>query len=197
MVKTEIVNMVISTALEEHVNLDKLASTLPNTEYNPEQFPGLIMRIKDPKTSALIFTSGRVVCTGARNIEDAEKSVNKIVESLKKIKITVKIKPILHVQNMVASGELGYDLNLNKLAISLNNVEYEPEQFPGLVYKIKTPKTSFLLFGNGKIVVTGIKTKEDLGKALIILEENLGKVMEIPKKKQDANKRKETVSKKK
>ncbi|MGM5487524.1 MAG: TATA-box-binding protein [Nanobdellota archaeon] len=182
MAKTSIVNMVISTALEEHINLDKLASTLPNTEYNPEQFPGLIMRIKDPKTSALIFTSGRVVCTGARNLKDAERSIQNIIEALKKIKVTIKIKPVLHVQNMVAAGQLGYDLNLNKLAISLNNVEYEPEQFPGLVYKIRDPKTSFLLFGNGKIVVTGIKNEEDLNRALEVLETNLSKVMEIPKK---------------
>jgi transcription initiation factor TFIID TATA-box-binding protein len=171
-----IVNMVISTSLEEHVNLDKLASTLPNTEYNPEQFPGLIMRIKDPKTSALIFTSGRVVCTGARTIEDAEKSIQKIIESLKKIKVIIKIKPVLIIQNMVASGALGYDLNLNKLAVTLKNVEYEPEQFPGLVYKIKKPKTSFLLFGNGKIVVTGIKSQEDLKESLIVLEDTLSKV---------------------
>ena len=178
MAKTSVVNMVISTALEEHINLDKLASTLPNTEYNPEQFPGLIMRIKDPKTSALIFTSGRVVCTGARNIEDAEKSIQRIIESLKKIKVNIKIKPVLHVQNMVAAGQLGFDLNLNKLAITLNNVEYEPEQFPGLVYKIKEPKTSFLLFGNGKIVVTGIKNEDDLKKSVKILEDTLAKVME-------------------
>ncbi|MFO7710288.1 MAG: TATA-box-binding protein [Candidatus Woesearchaeota archaeon] len=182
MAKTSIVNMVISTALEEHINLDKLASTLPNTEYNPEQFPGLIMRIKDPKTSALIFTSGRVVCTGARNLKDAERSIQNIIEALKKIKVNIKIKPELHVQNMVAAGQLGYDLNLNKLAISLNNVEYEPEQFPGLVYKIRDPKTSFLLFGNGKIVVTGIKNENDLNRALEVLETNLSKVMEIPKK---------------
>lgn len=182
MAKTSIVNMVISTALEEHINLDKLASTLPNTEYNPEQFPGLIMRIKDPKTSALIFTSGRVVCTGARNLKDAERSIQNIIEALKKIKVNIKIKPELHVQNMVAAGQLGYDLNLNKLAISLNNVEYEPEQFPGLVYKIRDPKTSFLLFGNGKIVVTGIKNENDLNRAIEVLETNLSKVMEIPKK---------------
>ncbi len=190
MAKTSVVNMVISTALEEHINLDKLASTLPNTEYNPEQFPGLIMRIKDPKTSALIFTSGRVVCTGARNIEDAERSIQNIIEALKKIKVIIKIKPILHVQNMVAAGQLGYDLNLNKLAITLNNVEYEPEQFPGLVYKIKNPKTSFLLFGNGKIVVTGIKTKDELEKAVDALETTLDKVMEIPKDKKPAKAKK-------
>lgn len=179
MAETYIVNMVISTSLEEHINLDKLASTLPNTEYNPEQFPGLIMRIKDPKTSALIFTSGRIVCTGARTLEDAERSVQSIIESLKKIKIDIKIQPKLIVQNMVAAGKLGYDLNLNKLAISLSNVEYEPEQFPGLVYKIKEPKTSFLLFGNGKIVVTGIKNEEDLNRSVQILEDTLKNSMGI------------------
>ena len=182
MAKTTIVNMVISTDLKEHVNLDKLASTFPNTEYNPEQFPGLIMRIKDPKTSALIFTSGRVVCTGAKNIKDAERSIQSIIHSLKKIDVHIKVKPVLHIQNMVASGMLGYDLNLNKLAISLTNVEYEPEQFPGLVYKIKDPKTSFLLFGNGKIVVTGIKNEGELKRALVVLEDKLGKVIDVKKK---------------
>ncbi|MEK0371271.1 MAG: TATA-box-binding protein, partial [Nitrosopumilus sp.] len=149
----QIVNIVVSTSLEHDIPLEKMAATLPNTEYNPEQFPGLVIRIKDPKTSALIFSSGKVVSTGARTISDVHKSLKKIIKALEKIKIKIKIKPQLTIQNIVASGSIGMVLNLNVLAMRLNNVEYEPEQFPGLVYKLMTPvKATFLLFSNGKIV---------------------------------------------
>ena len=64
----KIVNIVATASLERAIPLVKLAEALPNTEYNPEQFPGLVMRIKDPKTSALIFSSGKIVCTGAKSM---------------------------------------------------------------------------------------------------------------------------------
>ncbi|MEK0341973.1 MAG: TATA-box-binding protein, partial [Nitrosopumilus sp.] len=163
----EIVNIVVSTSLEHDIPLEKMAATLPNTEYNPEQFPGLVIRIKDPKTSALIFSSGKVVSTGARTISDVHKSLKKIIKALEKIKIKIKIKPQLTIQNIVASGSIGMVLNLNVLAMRLNNVEYEPEQFPGLVYKLMTPvKATFLLFSNGKIVCTGTKSEEEVHMAL-------------------------------
>ena len=161
-----IVNIVVSTSLEHDIPLEKMAAVLPNTEYNPEQFPGLVIRIKDPKTSALIFSSGKVVCTGARTLEKVEESIQKIIESLKKINIDIKIKPKITVQNVVASGTIGMDLNLNKLAMKLDNTEYEPEQFPGLVYKLMEAKATFLLFSNGKIVCTGTKSKEQVMAAI-------------------------------
>lgn len=173
----EIVNIVVSTSLEHDIPLEKMAATLPNTEYNPEQFPGLVIRIKDPKTSALIFSSGKVVSTGARTISDVHKSLKKIIKALEKIKIKIKIKPQLTIQNIVASGSIGMVLNLNVLAMRLNNVEYEPEQFPGLVYKLMTPvKATFLLFSNGKIVCTGTKSEEEVHMALDKLIVNLKKV---------------------
>src|SRR5512137_2580502 len=88
-----VVNIVVSTSLEQDIPLEKMAATLPNTEYNPEQFPGLVIRIRDPKTSALIFSSGKVVCTSARSMEKVEESIEKIIKSLKKIGIDIKIKP--------------------------------------------------------------------------------------------------------
>ena len=129
----EIVNIVVSTSLNHDIPLEKMAATLSNTEYNPEQFPGLVIRIKDPKTSALIFSSGKVVCTGARSMEKVDESIKKIIKSLEKIGIRIKIKPEINIQNIVASGSVGMDLNLNNLAMKLDNTEYEPEQFPGLV----------------------------------------------------------------
>lgn len=173
----QVVNIVVSTSLGHDIPLEKMAATLSNTEYNPEQFPGLVIRIKDPKTSALIFSSGNVVCTGARSIPKVEESLKKIIESLDKIGIKITITPKINIQNIVASGNIGVDLNLNTLAMKLDNTEYEPEQFPGLVYKLKEAKATFLLFSNGKVVCTGTKSEENVHKALDMLVEKLKTVM--------------------
>ncbi len=174
----KVVNIVVSTSLQHDIPLEKMASTLSNTEYNPEQFPGLVIRIKEPKTSALIFSSGKVVCTGARSMDKVEESIKKIIKSLEKIGIKITIKPEIKIQNIVASGTVGMDLNLNILAMKLRNTEYEPEQFPGLVYKLIDPeiKATFLLFSNGKIVCTGTKSETEVNKALDKLIDNLKKV---------------------
>ena len=172
----KVVNIVVSTSLEHDIPLEKMAATLSNTEYNPEQFPGLVIRIKEPKTSALIFSSGNVVCTGARSIEKVEESIGKIIKSLEKIGIKIKIKPKINIQNIVASGSVGMDLNLNTLAMKLGNTEYEPEQFPGLVYKLDEAKATFLLFSNGKVVCTGTKSEAQVNEALDKLIINLKKI---------------------
>src|SRR3989339_1748090 len=169
----KIVNIVATASLERAIPLVKLAEALPNTEYNPEQFPGLVMRIKDPKTSALIFSSGKIVCTGAKSLAKVRESIVKIIENLAKIKIKIVGIPEAKVQNMVASGSIGLDLNLNSLAIDLPNTEYEPEQFPGLVYKLDGTRATFLLFSNGKIVCTGTRSEKKLKEALDLLVKNL------------------------
>ncbi len=176
----KVVNIVVSTSLEHDIPLEKMAATLSNTEYNPEQFPGLVIRIKEPKTTALIFSSGNVVCTGAKTMEEVDRSIKKIIKTLEKINIKIKIEPKINVQNIVASGNVGMDLNLNVLAMKLPNTEYEPEQFPGLVYKLGgkegCDRATFLLFSNGKIVCTGTKSEEEVEAACKKLIENLKKV---------------------
>jgi len=178
MAKTQIKiqNIVASTYLGCDIPLVKLAETLPNTEYNPEQFPGLVMRIRDPKTSALIFSSGKVVCTGAKSMTKVKESIQGIIKNVEKIRIKITIKPKIQVQNMVASGAIGMDLNLNDLAMKLENTEYEPEQFPGLVYKLSGTRATFLLFSNGKIVCTGTRSEVKLREAVKKLVSNLEKI---------------------
>ncbi len=172
-----VVNLVVTTDLKYKLPLEKIASTLSNVEYNPEQFPGLVLRIKEPKTSALLFSSGKVVCAGAKSLIDAKKAVSQIKKYLKKVEINICIEPILKIQNLVGSGELGFNINLNVLAIKLMNTDYEPEQFPGLVYKIKFPfYASFLLFSNGKTVCTGTKSEEEMNLCFEQLIKNLKKV---------------------
>ena len=172
-----VVNIVVSTSLNHDIPLEKMNAMLSNTEYNPEQFPGLVIRIKEPKTSALIFGSGKVVCTGSRSMDKVEESIKKIIKSLEKIGIKITIKPEIKIQNIVASGTVGMDLNLNTLAMKLSNTEYEPEQFPGLVYKLVDGpvKATFLLFSNGKVVCTGTKSEEEVNRSLDKLIENLKK----------------------
>ena len=172
----KIQNIVASASLEKDIPLIKLAEALPNTEYNPEQFPGLVMRIKEPKTSALIFSSGKIVCTGAKSMAKVRESVQKIIQNIEKIKIKITADPQIKVQNMVASGSIGMDLNLNQLAMDLENTEYEPEQFPGLVYKLPKTRATFLLFSNGKIVCTGTRSESKLREAVNELVKVLLKV---------------------
>ena len=164
--KFDVVNIVVSSDLEHPVPLEKMAAGLKNTEYNPEQFPGLVLRIKDPKTTALIFSSGKIVSTGARSLEQVEASLQRIIEAVAKVGVKVTIKPKIAVQNLVASGTINANLNLNRLAMKLPNTEYEPEQFPGLVFKLMDARATFLLFGNGKVVCTGTKSPDEVGVAI-------------------------------
>lgn len=158
----KIQNIVATTSLGKDVPLTKLAKTIPNTEYNPEQFPGLVLRIKQPKSAVLVFSSGNLVCTGTKSIAQVKEVITQVIKTLKKINVEITDKPKITVQNIVASGNINMMLNLNYLALELTNTEYEPEQFPGLVYKLIEPNATFLLFSNGKLVCTGTKNNQQL-----------------------------------
>jgi transcription initiation factor TFIID TATA-box-binding protein len=150
------------------LDLNELAIKLNGADYEPESFPGLIFRIKSPKSAILIFRSGKLVCTGAKTLEQVKKAIATTVESIKRTGVEIMSDPKFVVQNIVASADLGQKINLNAIAVSLglDKVEYEPEQFPGLVYRLGSPKVVVLLFGSGKLVCTGAKTEEDAEQAV-------------------------------
>ena len=162
----KIQNIVATTSLGKDVPLTKLAKTIPNTEYNPEQFPGLVLRIKEPKSAVLVFSSGNLVCTGTKSIAQVKEVIEQVIKTLKKINVKITDKPKITVQNIVASGHINMMLNLNYLSLELENTEYEPEQFPGLVYKLEDPPATFLLFSNGKLVCTGTKNNQQLSNSM-------------------------------
>ena len=178
----KIQNIVATTALEKPVPLTKLARTQPNTEYNPETFPGLVLRIKKPKSAVLVFSSGNLVCTGTKSVSQVKEVIQEVIKQLKKINVKVTVKPKITVQNIVASGTINLKLNLNFLALEMENTEYEPEQFPGLVYKIGEPNATFLLFSNGKLVCTGTKNKAQLEDSMKQLLKNVRKALKGYKK---------------
>ncbi len=185
----KIQNIVATTSLEEVVSLTKLARTQPNTEYNPDTFPGLVLRVKKPKSAVLVFSSGNLVCTGTKSVAQVRDVVQQVIKQLRKVNVYVKIKPKITVQNIVASGAINLKLNLNTLALELENTEYEPEQFPGMVYKLEDPTATFLLFSNGKLVCTGTKNKAQLDESIVQLNRNvrtaLKRIKEIQKKQTD------------
>ncbi len=176
MEEIKIENVVASTDFKRRMPLDKIAIYLENTEYEPEQFPGLVYRLEEPKAAALIFGSGKIVCTGTTSPEEAETAVLKIIEELKESDVVVEEKPEITVQNVVASSHLNQNLNLNRIAFELVGTEYEPAQFPGLVYRLDDPKVAFLLFSSGKIVCTGGKKEEDVNKGIARLKEKLKEI---------------------
>jgi len=175
MIEVKVENIVASTVFAEKLDLDVISQSLEETEYEPEQFPGLVYRLKNPKTATLLFTSGKANCTGAKNIEDVHKTIDIISEKLREIGMDIHKDLEIVIQNMVATANLGGELNLTETAIGLGleNIEYEPEQFPGLVYRIKEPKVALLLFSSGKIVCAGARSKEDVSKAVEKLFEEL------------------------
>lgn len=175
MAKIKIENVVASTSLGEELDLQAIALALEGAEYEPEQFPGLIYRLKEPKTATLLFRSGKVVCTGAKSLENVKVAINKVAKQIEKAGIKIKMEPKVEVQNIVASSDLGQEINLNAIAISLGleRVEYEPEQFPGLVYRLTEPKVVVLLFGSGKLVCTGARVPQDVEAAVNKITEEL------------------------
>ena len=159
----KIENVVASTGIGIEIDLKQVTLGLEGADYNPKRFPGLVYRTKNPKTAALIFRSGKIVCTGAKSIDEAHKGIENVFQSLRNIGIDVKGTPEIKVSNIVSSADLHSVLNLNAIAIGLGleNIEYEPEQFPGLVYRLSDPKVVILLFGSGKLVITGGRKPED------------------------------------
>jgi transcription initiation factor TFIID TATA-box-binding protein len=180
MVDISIENIVASTIFAEKLDLDLIAQSIPDTEYEPEQFPGLIYRLKNPKTATLLFRSGKANCTGAKNINDVNIVIGIIAANLRDIGIIVFDDNMFEViiQNMVATAQLAGELNLSQVAVGLGleNVEYEPEQFPGLVYRMQSPKVAMLLFSSGKIVCAGSRKIEDVSIAVGNLTEELDRL---------------------
>jgi len=157
-----IVNVVASATIDQRLDLNDIVKKFPDVEWHPDQFPGAVFRIKNPKTATLIFRTGKMVCTGAKSEEMARKAVKKVVQLLRKGKIKIKNEATVTIQNIVASINLGGTVHLEDAARRLPRSMYEPEQFPGLIHRMIDPKTVILIFSSGKLVCTGARTEKDV-----------------------------------
>ena len=168
MTNIKIENIVASTSLGRRLDLQSILPKLEGAEYDPSRFPGLIYRIKEPKTATLLFTSGKTVCTGAKSVDDLSLAIRKVESDIKAAGVDFDVESQIEIQNIVASSDLKQEVNLNDIAIGLGleNVEYEPEQFPGLVYRNSDPKVVILIFSSGKLVCTGAKNPQQIETAV-------------------------------
>jgi len=166
-------NVVASATLNQRVDLNAVVKSYPGVEYRPEQFPGLVFRIKRPKTATLIFNSGKMVCTGAKSEKEARRAVMNVIKELRKGGIIIISKPELKIQNIVASASLGGRIDLELAVSKLVKTMYEPEQFPGLIYRMDEPKVVILIFASGNLVCTGAKKEQDVYDAVHKLHESL------------------------
>jgi len=170
----KIENVVATVVVEitEKIDLNQIARRHADVEYNPERFPGLVMRIEKPRATILIFSTGKMVVTGLRQATEAERVVEKVVKNIRKAGIKVS-NPEITIQNIVASGDLHTNIDLNMAAIVMEYAMYEPEVFPGLIYRMQDPKTVFLIFSTGRIVCTGAKRRDIVRDAVLKLNQQV------------------------
>jgi len=150
-------NVVATVNLDCQIDLKTVALKARNAEYNPKRFAATIMRLQEPKTTALIFHSGKMVCTGAKSEALARVATRKFAKILQKLGFPTQFKEF-QVQNMTGCCDLGFPIRLEGLAFAHSQFcQYEPEIFPGLNFRMLSPKVVLLIFVSGKIVLTGAK----------------------------------------
>lgn len=155
-------NIVATVNLECRLDLKTIALHARNAEYNPKRFAAVVMRIREPKTTALIFASGKMVVTGAKSEDDSRLASRKYARIIQKLGFDAKFAEF-KIQNIVGSCDVKFPIRLEGLAFSHGAFSsYEPELFPGLIYRMMRPKVVLLIFVSGKIVLTGAKVREEI-----------------------------------
>merc|ERR1719249_180514 len=158
-------NIVSTVSLCVPLDLKKIALQARNAEYNPKRFAAVIMRIREPRTTALIFSSGKMVCTGAKSEEDSRLAARKYARIVQKLGFPTKFKDF-KIQNMVGSCDVRFPIRLEGLVLTHSQFSsYEPELFPGLIYRMVKPKVVLLIFVSGKVVLTGAKVRSEIYEA--------------------------------
>ena len=175
----KIENIVATAALKHGIDLSAVVKAFPEVNYRPKRFPGLVFKLKRPRTTILIFSTGKMVCTGARSERDAAKALRKVVRTLNKGGIIITGKLEIEITNVVATASLDGKVDLLQLYDSETSmrgrITYEPEQFPGLIYRMNDPKVVILLFSSGKLVCTGARKEGDVHQAVDNLRQKLEK----------------------
>lgn len=171
--KVRVENVVATANLKQNLDLHAISRVFHQAEYKPQHFPGVIFRASRLRVTALIFSSGRMVCTGGRSSNQSRRSIVRIVDELKRAGIVIVARPEITIQNVVASGELCVRIDLEDAAMKLKRTVYEPEQFPGLIYRMDKPQVVILLFATGKFVCTGARSEEDVKQSVIRLHDDL------------------------
>ncbi|MCY0868234.1 MAG: TATA-box-binding protein [Desulfurococcus sp.] len=159
-------NIVATVILEHDLDLELIETRIPSITYKPDQFPGLIFRLEKPRATALIFRSGKMVVTGTKSTQQLVEAVKRIIKTFMKNGIDIHGRPRVQIQNIVAGGDIHAYVNLEKAAYTLEDSMYEPEQFPGLIHRMRDPRVVLLIFSSGKMVITGAKEEGEVERAV-------------------------------
>lgn len=159
-------NVVASGNLGHRIDLDAIVKSFPHVEYNPKRFPGLVFRLKRPKTTTLIFSTGKMICTGAKSEKLAQSAIRKTARQLRENGLILLSKVTIKIVNVVATVDLGRGVDLEMAEVALDDVMYEPDQFPGLIVRMQEPKVVMLIFASGKMVCTGGRSESFVHEAV-------------------------------
>jgi transcription initiation factor TFIID TATA-box-binding protein len=160
-------NMSSTADLGIRLDLKKIALKCRNTEFNPRRFGAVIMRLREPRATALIFASGKMVVTGVKSTHNATLAAKKFAYIVERVGFTPQEFMDFKVQNIVGTADVGFPIRLEGLVYKHSAfASYEPELFPGLIYRLVSPRVVFLIFVSGKVVITGAKKESDLSSAL-------------------------------
>jgi len=168
-------NIVASTKVSEVLDIEFLADKIPEASYNPDEFNGLTLKFEKPKTAVLILFNGKLVCTGAKSMDEVKDVIKKTVKKIKDVGFEIKKNYKVEIDNIVASVDLKKEIQLSSVSkgLLLKHVVYEPEKFPGLIYKTEDPDAVLLLFSSGRLVCTGVKKVEDASNVINTMKEKL------------------------
>jgi len=172
----KIENVVASGTLERNIDLDAIVQAFPEAEYRGK-FPGVVFKLERPSTTFLIFANGKLICVGAKSEKEVKTALQKLTRKLEEVGIVIPRKPEIQIKNIVATTSLGGPVDLPQLFESSGEMRgrimYEPEQFPGVIYRMKSPKVVFLIFSTGKVVCVGAREEKDVRHAVSKLHKQL------------------------
>jgi transcription initiation factor TFIID TATA-box-binding protein len=168
-------NIVAFAQVSNSFDVEMISEKMPGSSYNPDEFVGLTMKFDKPKVAVLVLSNGKIICTGSKNAEEVDISFKKAVKKIKDAGFGVKKNYKIKIDNVVASTDFKKKLDLEKASkkLPLQKVEYEPEDFPGLIYKADDRGTLLLLFSSGKVISTGANKIEDAADSIKSLEKKL------------------------
>ena len=176
--KIQIENIISSAQISEQFDIKLLSEKITESSYNPSEFEGLSIKYENEKIAIIVLGTGKIFCTGAKEISDAINKIKKISTQIKKIGLKIKKDYEVKIENIIVTVELKKELNLSDIAkrLILQKVDYQPEIFPGLIYKIEDFQTILIIFNTGKIVCTGAKNIDDATNSLKKMEEKLSSI---------------------
>ena len=168
MVEYTIENVIATTDIKAQINLKNIAAKIDNVEYNPESFPGIVMRLEEPKTATFILRTGRTVCIGGKSYKESRMALETVVKRLQEADVTIEEEIDISIQNIIVSLDVRSRLNLNDIGELFNwkNISYQKDEFPGLLFNTELDNVNILVFDSGKLVCYGAKKLSEVNKVL-------------------------------